>query len=96
MGQINALLYSLPSLDFNDIQTEKFGAEGQVNVDDNSIYYSPEAFIARPKSVPPVAVPGFTTESGYDLATGLGTPKAELFVLDLARAKLKLNQLRKL
>jgi hypothetical protein len=37
--------------------------------------------------MPPVAVPGYFTTTGYDLATGRGSPKAERFVLDVAKAR---------
>jgi subtilase family serine protease len=88
IGALNPILYSLPATDFNDIVSESLGADGQqVTIDNDSLYYSAALAKLRPKNVPPVAVSGYYTTPGYDLATGLGTPKAESFVIDIAKAR---------
>jgi subtilase family serine protease len=71
IGHLAPKLYQLPASDFNDIvpQTFGFGANA-VTVGDNFRYgYN---------------VPGLPTTAGYDLTTGLGSPKAYSFVYDLA------------
>jgi subtilase family serine protease len=86
IGYLNPLLYSLSAGDFRDIVTESVGTT--VAIGDNGLYFSPTLLSALGATrVPPVAVPGYPTTVGYDLATGLGTPHAEKFVLDLAAAR---------
>jgi len=87
IGFLNPILYSLPDSDFNDIISASIGDRSQVSIDNDSIYYSADTFKKYPKQAPPVAVPGYFTTAGYDMATGLGTPKAERLVLDIARAR---------
>ncbi len=71
IGYLNPVLYRLPDRDFNDIVPEKFGeGPGVTILDDNSNFGS--------------GVPGYRTTRGYDLTTGLGSPKPYWFVHDLA------------
>jgi subtilase family serine protease len=73
IGYLNPILYLLPARDFKDIVPETFGEGPGVTVlDDNSNFGS--------------GVPGYKTTRGYDLTTGLGSPKAYWFVHDLANA----------
>ena len=88
IGFLNPILYSLPDSDFNDITSASLGDKSQVSIDNDSIYYSADTFKKFPKNAPPVPVPGYYTTPGYDMATGLGTPKAERLVLDIARARI--------
>ncbi len=86
IGSLNPILYSLPDHDFNDIVSVKFGTD--TVIENNTMYFSKALLAVQgPTHVPPVAVPGYTTTTGYDLATGLGTPRAEAFVLDVAAAR---------
>lgn len=71
IGYLNPVLYRLPARDFNDIVPQTFGeGPGVTILDDNSCFGS--------------GVPGYETTAGYDLTTGLGSPKAYRFVHDLA------------
>ena len=71
IGYLNPILYRLPDRDFRDIVPETFGEGSGITVlDDNSNFGS--------------GVPGYETTRGYDLTTGLGSPKAYGFVHDLA------------
>ena len=72
IGYLNPVLYTLPASDFNDIVPETFAGLVEVTLDDNELYG--------------LGVPGFETTPGYDLTTGLGSPKAYEFVHDLADA----------
>ena len=92
IGQLNEILYKLPSNDFNDIVSETFGVNNQVTIDNNELYFNASVLKAElankaKPTVPPTAVPGYSTMPGYDLATGLGSPKALSFVLDIAAAR---------
>lgn len=69
IGYLNPILYTLPASDFNDIVPETFGPV-PVTLDNNKLYGS--------------GIDGFYTTEGYDLTTGLGSPKAYAFVHDLA------------
>jgi subtilase family serine protease len=71
VGYLNPLLYSLSSIDFNDIVPQTFGP-GPVTVGDNSNFGS--------------GIAGMATTTGFDLTTGFGSPKAHNFVHDLANA----------
>ena len=91
-GDLNSLIYSLDDDDFHDVRSHTFGATHQVGIDNNSLYFSATALKALgPAKIPPTAVAGFATTHGYDLASGRGSPKAVKFVLDLARARVKLK-----
>jgi subtilase family serine protease len=71
LGHLAPKLYQLPASDFNDIVPQTFGAGANaVTLQDNSAYG--------------YGVPGWPCTSGYDLTTGLGSPKAHSFVYDLA------------
>jgi subtilase family serine protease len=71
IGHLAPKLYQLPASDFNDIVPQTFGSGANaVTVQDNLRYgYS---------------VPSLPTTVGYDLTTGLGSPKAYSFAHDLA------------
>jgi hypothetical protein len=86
---LNNILYSLGSEDFRDIVSQSFGLDQQVVIDNNALYFNPAVLAsAGPTRVPPIAVPGYSTTKGYDMATGLGSPNAVNFVLDVARARI--------
>jgi subtilase family serine protease len=69
IGYLNPVLYRLPARDFNDIVPQTFGP-AQVTLDNNELFGS--------------GIAGYPTTPGYDLTTGLGSPKAYQFVHDLA------------
>jgi subtilase family serine protease len=71
VGYLNPYLYGLPGSDFNDIVPQTFGP-GSVTLGDNSEFGS--------------GIAGMPVTSGYDLATGRGSPKAYQLVHDLAAA----------
>ncbi len=72
-GWVNPVLYTLPFTDFSDIVPRTFGTgSGVVTLDSNAEYGT--------------SIPGMKTTPGYDLTTGLGTPRAWEFVHDLAAA----------
>jgi subtilase family serine protease len=88
IGNLNPILYSLNSDDFNDIVPEVFGENNQVTIDNNAMFFSSDALAtAGPKAVPPKLVQGYATGKGFDLATGFGSPRAAKFVVDVARAR---------
>ena len=90
IGFLNPILYSLDERDFNDIVSHALGAESQVPIDTNALFFSADVLAAEgPKSVPPVPVSGYSTGRGYDLATGRGSPRAVEFVLDVAQARVE-------
>ena len=71
MGYLNPRLYQLPAGDFNDIVPLTFGTgPGVTTLDSNAQFGS--------------GVPGMQTTVGWDLTTGFGSPKADMFVPDLA------------
>jgi subtilase family serine protease len=71
IGHLAPKLYQLPASDFNDIVPVTFGSgTNAVTLDDNTRFGS--------------GVPGWPCTVGYDLTTGLGSPKAYNFVHDLA------------
>jgi subtilase family serine protease len=71
VGYLNPYLYGLPASDFNDIVPLTFGP-GAVTLGDNSQFGS--------------GIAGMAVTTGYDLATGSGSPKAYNLVHDLAAA----------
>ena len=71
VGYLNPYLYGLQGSDFNDILPETFGP-GAVTLGDNSQFGS--------------GIAGMAVTSGYDLATGRGSPKADQLVHHLAAA----------
>jgi subtilase family serine protease len=71
LGHLAPALYALPSTDFNDIVPQTFGTGANAVTLDNNQRYT-------------YLVPGFPCLPGYDLTTGLGSPKAYGFVHDLA------------
>ena len=90
IGFLNPILYSLKNRDFNDVRSRSFGAARQVEIDNDALFFSSAVLkLNGPTSVPPVVVPGYSTEKGYDLATGRGSPKAVNFVRDVARARVE-------
>jgi subtilase family serine protease len=71
IGHLAPKLYQLPASDFNDIVPVTFGSGANAfTVGDNTRYGT--------------GVPGWPCTVGYDLTTGLGSPKAYSFVHDLA------------
>jgi subtilase family serine protease len=71
VGHLAPALYQLPAADFNDIVPQTFGSGANaVTVGDNLRYG--------------FSVPALRTTAGYDLTTGLGSPKAYSLVHDLA------------
>jgi subtilase family serine protease len=71
VGHLAPALYQLPAADFNDIVPQTFGSGANaVTVGDNLRYG--------------FSVPALPTTAGYDLTTGLGSPKAYSLVHDLA------------
>jgi len=97
IGSLNPILYSLDPLnDFNDTVTQTFGAQHQVVLDNNALYFNAAAVaVAGVTRMPPVDVMGYSTTPGYDMATGLGSPKAVNFVLDVAAARVAKEVLSK-
>ena len=71
IGHLAPKLYQLPATDFNDIVPQTFGSGANaITLQDNfRDFYT---------------VPGLPTTLGYDLTTGLGSPKAYSLVHDLA------------
>ncbi len=97
IGYLNPILYSLSRGDFNDIVAQALGTQKQVMIDNNGLYFSATLLAAKgPTVVPPVAVPGYSTTPGYDLATGRGSPRAVRFVLDVADARVAREMFLKL
>lgn len=71
VGYLNPLLYKLPPTDFNDVVPVTFGSgAGVVNLNTNGEYGT--------------GIPGFAASTGWDLASGFGSPRAYSFVHDLA------------
>jgi subtilase family serine protease len=71
IGHLAPKLYQLPASDFNDIVPVTFGSGANAfTVGDNTRYGT--------------GVPGWPCTVGYDLTTGLGSPKAYNLVHDLA------------
>jgi subtilase family serine protease len=88
IGSLNRILYTLGSEDFHDIVPQSFGAQNQVVIDSNALYFSDLALqVFGPGSETPVQVPGYSAMPGYDLASGLGSPVAERLVEDVAQAR---------
>ncbi len=73
VGELNPVLYSLPSSAYLDIVPQTFGTgAGLVTLDDNQLYGTVAA--------------GMDTTAGYDLTTGRGSPLVPAFVGGLAAA----------
>lgn len=92
IGNLNEIIYKLPSQDFNGIVSQTFGAQKQVTLDNNALYfnasvYQSEIASKQKPNMPAVAVPGYATTPGYNMAAGLGSPNAANFVLDVAAAR---------
>ncbi len=88
IGALNPIIYSLPNGDFNDIVSQTIGTDNQVVLGDNGLYFNQDLLAALgPAKVTPVAVAGFATTEGFDLATGFGSPVAAKFVQDVAAAR---------
>jgi subtilase family serine protease len=71
IGHLAPKLYELPASDFNDIVPQTFGSGANAITLDNNFRYG-------------LGVPGWPCSIGYDLTTGLGSPRAYSFVHDLA------------
>jgi len=88
IGNLNKLIYALSSQDFNDVVSQTIGTQNQVSIDNNALFFNADVLKAvGPTHMPPTAVAGYSTTEGFDLATGLGSPRGETFVLDLAAAR---------
>ncbi len=88
IGNLNKLIYALSSQDFNDVVPQTIGTQNQVVLDSNALFFDVDVLNAvGPTHMPPSAVTGYSVTEGYDLATGLGTPRGEAFVMDLAAAR---------
>jgi len=94
IGYLNPIIYSLSGDDFNDVLSQTIGVSRQVTIGDDSLYFSQQLSSVYTKNVPSIAVPGYATTVGYDLATGRGSPKAPLFVMDVAKARVALESKR--
>jgi len=71
IGHLAPKLYQLPASDFNDIVPQTFGSGANaITLQDNFRFG--------------YTVPGLPVTVGYDLTTGLGSPKAYSFAHDLA------------
>ena len=71
----------------------------QITIGDNSLYFNASVYKAEiaqktKPSMASVAVSGLPVTPGYDLATGLGSPKAANFVLDVAAARVAREQIK--
>jgi subtilase family serine protease len=85
VGQLNPILYQIPSADFNDVVPQTFS--DQVTLASNDIFFDPTVLASSgPLVVPPVYVPGYPTTVGYDMTTGWGTPNGMKFLNDVASA----------
>lgn len=71
VGYLNPYLYQLPARDFHDMVALTFGP-GAIPLNSNQQYTS--------------SIPGMAVTTGYDLATGFGSPNADTFVHDLVAA----------
>lgn len=69
VGYLNPVLYALPSTNFNDIVSLTFGSSPGQTLDSNAAFGT--------------GIAGMPTLPGYDLTTGLGSPKVDKFVPDL-------------
>lgn len=70
LGWLNPVLYSVPGSDYLDIVPKTFGTgSGRVTLDNNQLYGT--------------TAPGMRTTRGYDLTTGLGSPRVPRFVQGL-------------
>jgi subtilase family serine protease len=78
LGNINPLIYANPSW-FNDVTKVTEGSAQSGVLQDNTLWgYNADG------SVSPGPVQGWSTSTGYDMTTGLGTPNAPAFVGGLA------------
>jgi subtilase family serine protease len=73
LGEVNPTLYTLPSSDYRDIVPRTFGTgAGTVTLHDNHAFGT--------------SAPGMQTTTGYDLTTGLGSPRVPSLVAGLVAA----------
>jgi subtilase family serine protease len=79
LGNINPVLYSLPSNDYRDIVPVTEGTAASGVLDNNQLWqYNADG------SVSPGPVAGFPTLSNWDMTTGFGSPVVGPFVAALA------------
>jgi subtilase family serine protease len=78
LGNIDPILYSLPSGDFSDVVPTTEGTAASGVLDNNELWqYNADG------SVSPDGIAGSPTLPGYDMTTGLGSPIAGSFVASL-------------
>lgn len=79
LGNINRLLYSLPSTDYRDVRAVTEGTAASGVLDNNRLWqYNADG------SVSPGPVHGFPTQAKWDMTTGFGSPNVGPFVAALA------------
>jgi subtilase family serine protease len=79
LGNINPLLYSLPSSDYQDVVPITEGTAASGVLDNNQLWqYNADG------SVSPGPVAGFPTLAKWDMTTGFGSPDVAPFVASLA------------
>jgi subtilase family serine protease len=81
IGNLNPILYSLPSSDFTDVVPQTQGTAASGILGNNQLWqYNVDG------SVSPGPVAGFPTLAGWDMTTGFGSPVVGPFVAALAGA----------
>ena len=79
LGNVNPILYSLPSSDYRDVTPVTEGTAASGVLDNNQLWqYNADG------SVSPGPVSGFPTLSGWDMTTGFGSPVVGPFVAALS------------
>lgn len=78
IGDLNPILYSLPSSDYRDVTPVTEGTAASGVLDNNQLWqYNADG------SVSPGPVAGFPTLTGWDMTTGFGSPVVSPFVASL-------------
>jgi subtilase family serine protease len=78
LGNINSILYSLPSGDYRDVEPVTEGSAASGVLDNNQLWQ-----FNADGSVSPGPVSGFPTLTGWDMTTGFGSPIVAPFVASL-------------
>ena len=79
LGNVNPDLYALSSSDYWDVVPTIEGTAASGKLVNNTLWqYNADG------SVSPGPVPGYPVETGWDMTTGFGSPKAAAFVSGLA------------
>lgn len=79
LGNVNPILYSLPSNDYRDVRPIAEGTAASGVLDNNQLWQ-----FDADGSVSPGPVGGFPTLAGWDMTTGFGSPIVGPFVASLA------------